>query len=70
MSEPTHRVQPLTLDELDARIAEGSVDPNRLAATVQAQAKELADMRETTTAMAKWINEQIASATAMGRKGK
>lgn len=74
MSDPVtttaHRVQPYALDDLDARIAEGSVDQNRLAATVQVQAQELAQLRETTTAAAQWINEQIASAGAMSKKGK
>lgn len=69
---PAHRVQPYDLDDLDARIAEGSVDQNRLAATVQAQAREIEQLRETTTAMANWINEQIAGQQqqAGGRKNK
>lgn len=74
MSEPTttttHHVKPYTAEDLDARIAEGSVDQNRLAATIQVQAQELAQLRETTTAAATWINEQIASAGAMSKKGK
>lgn len=66
----THRVQPYTAEDLDARIAEGSVDQNRLAATVQAQAREIDQLRETTTAAAQWINEQIATQQAGGKKGK
>jgi hypothetical protein len=47
-----HRVQPYTADELNTRIAEQSVDTNRLAATV-------AGMLTTVTALAEWANKQI-----------
>lgn len=76
MSEPTipttHRVQPYTIDDLDTRIAEGSVDTHRLAATVQGLIAEIEQFRTTTTAMANWINEQIAGQQqqAGGKKGK
>jgi hypothetical protein len=75
---PTHHVQPYDLADLDTRIAEGSVDPNRLAATVQGMAQEMEQFRETTTAVANWINARVqaeqgavaGSAGLAGKKGK
>lgn len=55
MSNP-HNVQPYTADDLNARIAEQSVDLNRLAATVWG-------MHATLSALADWANQQIAAAT-------
>lgn len=53
-----HHVPGYTLDELNTRIGDGSVDVNRLASTV-------AGMLETVQALATWANQQIA-ATAGG----
>lgn len=49
-----HHVPGYTLDELSTRIADQSVDANRLAATV-------AGMLETVQALATWANQQIAA---------
>lgn len=59
-----------TSEELATRIAEGSVDTNRLAATVH----KLLALEETVTALAEWTNRQIqtqgqtAEPEAKGRK--
>lgn len=52
MSDHMHHVPVYTADELDQRIVDGSLDLNRLAATVYAQ-------QATIAAMANWINQQI-----------
>lgn len=51
-----HHVPGYTLDDLNTRIGDGSVDANRLAATV-------AGMLETVQALATWANQQIAAQT-------
>lgn len=54
MSDTQHKVQGYTTDELNTRIAEQSIDSNRLAATV-------AGLLATVTALAEWANQQIAA---------
>lgn len=56
MSDTQHKVQGYTTDELNTRIAEQSIDSNRLAATV-------AGLLATVTALAEWANQQIAAGT-------
>lgn len=52
-----HHVPPYTIDDLNTRIAEQSIDTNRLAATV-------AGLLATVTALAAWANQQIESQAA------
>lgn len=51
-----HHVPGYTLDDLNTRIGDGSVDANRLASTV-------AGMLETVQALATWANQQISAQT-------
>lgn len=57
------KVPVYSVDEIAERIAEGSVDVNRLAATVATQ-------QATINAMANWINAQIGASGAGGTGSK
>lgn len=65
-SHNVHNVQPYTQDELSNRIAEQSVDQNRLAATTHTTMAALDEFRDTIAAMANWINAQAAQAQPQG----
>lgn len=61
-----------TSQELNTRIAEGSVDLQRLAATVAGLLASLLELEASVTALANWANNQIQGAveTEAPRKSK
>lgn len=55
-----------TAEELATRIADGSIDLNRLAATVSG----LLELETTVTALAQWVNARIAAEDPVDPKSR
>ena len=55
-ADVNYKLPPYTTEELETRIADGSLDLNRIGAS-------LAELQVTVTAIANWINQQAQPAT-------